>query len=167
MKETTHKVAENSSTAHDRFRPSCGSSGRRIPRVSFNLMIYLNPNWTVFEKYTHLQIDLIHFIRYAEFSTIDILHHELTRDAPELPRLNGLMLVRGQGYTQPMKSAGAKLESSASPIWLWLRDLTTSGREKHRLNKSGVDTDDSLYLQINAENNAAVFDDITNDDGTQ
>ncbi|KAG5444929.1 Arrestin [Clonorchis sinensis] len=41
------QVAENSSTAHDRFRPSWGSSGRRSPRVSVNLMFYLNPNWTV------------------------------------------------------------------------------------------------------------------------
>ncbi|KAG5441073.1 hypothetical protein CSKR_105642 [Clonorchis sinensis] len=56
---TTHKVAENSSTAHDRFRPSWGSSGRRSPRVSVNLMFYLNPNWTVFEKYTHLHINLV------------------------------------------------------------------------------------------------------------
>ncbi|KAG5450275.1 hypothetical protein CSKR_103122 [Clonorchis sinensis] len=31
---TTRKVAENSSTAHDRFRPSWGSSGRRSARVS-------------------------------------------------------------------------------------------------------------------------------------
>ncbi|KER24116.1 hypothetical protein T265_08157 [Opisthorchis viverrini] len=30
MKETTHKVAENSSTAHDRFRPSWGSSACSI-----------------------------------------------------------------------------------------------------------------------------------------
>ncbi|KAG5444263.1 hypothetical protein CSKR_104530, partial [Clonorchis sinensis] len=44
---TTHKVAENPSTAHDRFHPSAsGSSGRRSPRVSVNLMFYLNPNWT-------------------------------------------------------------------------------------------------------------------------
>ncbi|KER30578.1 hypothetical protein T265_13161, partial [Opisthorchis viverrini] len=43
-KETTHKVAENSSTAHDRFRPSWGSSGRRSPRVCVNLMFYLNSN---------------------------------------------------------------------------------------------------------------------------
>ncbi|KAG5441951.1 hypothetical protein CSKR_107983 [Clonorchis sinensis] len=47
---TTHKVAENSSTALNRFRPSTsGSSGRRSPRVSVNLMFYLNPNWTDFE----------------------------------------------------------------------------------------------------------------------
>ncbi|KAG5455058.1 hypothetical protein CSKR_109924 [Clonorchis sinensis] len=51
-------VAENSSTAHDRFRPSWSSSGRRSPRVSVNLMFYLNPDWTDFEKYTHLQINL-------------------------------------------------------------------------------------------------------------
>ncbi|KER27927.1 hypothetical protein T265_05132 [Opisthorchis viverrini] len=54
--ETTHKVAENSSTAHDRFRPSWGSSGRLSPRVSVNLMFCLNPNWTVSEKYTHLHL---------------------------------------------------------------------------------------------------------------
>ncbi|KER33569.1 hypothetical protein T265_00668 [Opisthorchis viverrini] len=49
---TAHNVAENSSTAHDRFRPSWVSSGRRSPRVS------VNPKWTVFEEYTHLQINL-------------------------------------------------------------------------------------------------------------
>ncbi|KAG5454039.1 hypothetical protein CSKR_102045 [Clonorchis sinensis] len=43
-------VAENPSTAHDRFRPSWGSSGRRSPRVPVNLMFYLNPNWTVFRE---------------------------------------------------------------------------------------------------------------------
>ncbi|KER26463.1 hypothetical protein T265_06316 [Opisthorchis viverrini] len=59
IRETTHKVAESSSTVHDRFRPSAlGSSGRRSPRVSVNIMIYLNPNWTVFEKYTQLLVNL-------------------------------------------------------------------------------------------------------------
>ncbi|KER34201.1 hypothetical protein T265_00064 [Opisthorchis viverrini] len=38
MKGATHRVAKNSSTAHDRFRPSWGSSGRRSPRVSINLI---------------------------------------------------------------------------------------------------------------------------------
>ncbi|KER31599.1 hypothetical protein T265_02235 [Opisthorchis viverrini] len=41
VKETTHKVAENSATAHDRFRPSWGSSGKRSPRVSVNIMFYI------------------------------------------------------------------------------------------------------------------------------
>ncbi|KAG5454532.1 hypothetical protein CSKR_104886 [Clonorchis sinensis] len=50
-----HQIAENSSTAHDRLRPSWGSSGTCSPRVSVNLMFYLNPNWTDFEKYTNLQ----------------------------------------------------------------------------------------------------------------
>ncbi|KER25184.1 hypothetical protein T265_07289 [Opisthorchis viverrini] len=59
IQETTHKVAENSSTAQDRFRPSWHSSGRRSARVSVNLMIYLNSNWTVFEKYIHLQTNLV------------------------------------------------------------------------------------------------------------
>ncbi|KER27458.1 hypothetical protein T265_13789, partial [Opisthorchis viverrini] len=39
-------VAENPSTAQDWFRPSWGSSGRRSPRVSVNLMFYLKPNCT-------------------------------------------------------------------------------------------------------------------------
>ncbi|KER22201.1 hypothetical protein T265_14919, partial [Opisthorchis viverrini] len=69
IKETTHKVAENPSTAHDRFRPSWDSSGRRSPRVSVNLMFYLNPNWTVFEKYTHLQINLV-FTRHSTESLV-------------------------------------------------------------------------------------------------
>ncbi|KER34009.1 hypothetical protein T265_00203 [Opisthorchis viverrini] len=59
QQETTHKVTENSLTVHDRFRPSWGSSGRRSLRVSVNLMFYLNPYWTVFEKYTHLQIGFL------------------------------------------------------------------------------------------------------------
>ncbi|KAG5455325.1 hypothetical protein CSKR_105128 [Clonorchis sinensis] len=55
-----HKVAENSSTAHHRFRPSSsGSSGRHSPRVSVNLMFYLNPKWTDFDNYTHFQINLV------------------------------------------------------------------------------------------------------------
>ncbi|GAA50187.1 hypothetical protein CLF_104172 [Clonorchis sinensis] len=58
-KETTRKVAENSSTAHDRIRPFGGSSGGRTARVSVNLMFYLNPNWTDFDKYTRLKINLV------------------------------------------------------------------------------------------------------------
>ncbi|GAA47844.1 hypothetical protein CLF_100871 [Clonorchis sinensis] len=41
----------------ERFFPFM--TGRRISRVSVNLIFYLNPNWTVFEKYTHLQINLV------------------------------------------------------------------------------------------------------------
>ncbi|KAG5443134.1 Dynein light chain 1, cytoplasmic [Clonorchis sinensis] len=56
--EFDHPVVENSSTAHDRFRPSWDSSGKLSPRVSVNPVFYLNPNWTDFEKYTHLQINM-------------------------------------------------------------------------------------------------------------
>ncbi|KAG5441498.1 hypothetical protein CSKR_109790 [Clonorchis sinensis] len=38
-------IAENSSTAHNWFRPSSGSSGRRSLRVSGNLMFYLRLSW--------------------------------------------------------------------------------------------------------------------------
>ncbi|KAG5452188.1 hypothetical protein CSKR_104288 [Clonorchis sinensis] len=51
--DTTHKGVENSSTAHDRLLPSWDSSGRRNPRVSVNLVFYLNPNCTKLAKYTH------------------------------------------------------------------------------------------------------------------
>ncbi|KER26349.1 hypothetical protein T265_06394 [Opisthorchis viverrini] len=71
--ETTHKVAENSSTANDRFRPSWGSSGRRSLRVSVSLMIYLNPNCTVFEKCTHLRINLVFTGDSIESLVYDIL----------------------------------------------------------------------------------------------
>ncbi|KER28417.1 hypothetical protein T265_04730 [Opisthorchis viverrini] len=47
---TAHKVAENFSTAHDQFRPSWGSSGKRSPRVSVNFMFYLKPNCTKLAK---------------------------------------------------------------------------------------------------------------------
>ncbi|KER20056.1 hypothetical protein T265_15404, partial [Opisthorchis viverrini] len=58
--ETTHKVAENYLAAHDRFRPpASGSSGWRCTRVFVKLMFHSNPNCTVFEKYTHLQVDLV------------------------------------------------------------------------------------------------------------
>ncbi|KER20048.1 hypothetical protein T265_11312 [Opisthorchis viverrini] len=33
MRESTHKVAENTSTAHDRFHTSWGSPGKRSPRA--------------------------------------------------------------------------------------------------------------------------------------
>ncbi|KER22199.1 hypothetical protein T265_09652 [Opisthorchis viverrini] len=39
-------VAENPSTAHDQFRPLWGSSGSCSPRISVNLMLYLEPNCT-------------------------------------------------------------------------------------------------------------------------
>ncbi|KAG5446781.1 hypothetical protein CSKR_105550 [Clonorchis sinensis] len=57
--DVMHKVAENSPTTHDRFRPSWGSSGRCSPRVPVNLMFYLNLNWTDCGKYTQLQISLV------------------------------------------------------------------------------------------------------------
>ncbi|KAG5445300.1 hypothetical protein CSKR_111854 [Clonorchis sinensis] len=44
MKETIHKVAKNSSAAHDQFRPSWGSCGGHSLRPSVNIMTYLSPN---------------------------------------------------------------------------------------------------------------------------
>ncbi|KAG5445171.1 hypothetical protein CSKR_103344, partial [Clonorchis sinensis] len=55
MKHTTQKVAENFSTARDRFCFSRDSSGRRSRRFSVNLTFHLNPNWTELAKYSHLR----------------------------------------------------------------------------------------------------------------
>ncbi|KER21882.1 hypothetical protein T265_14990, partial [Opisthorchis viverrini] len=86
IKETTHKVAENPLTAHDRFRPSSsGSSGRRSPRDSVNLVFYLNPNWTVFEKYTHLQINLM--AQWWEREFTDRGSNPISAPRPPLSRL--------------------------------------------------------------------------------
>ncbi|KER29696.1 LOW QUALITY PROTEIN: hypothetical protein T265_13309 [Opisthorchis viverrini] len=76
IKETTHRVAEISSKVHDWFRPSWSSSGRRSPRVSINLMFCLNPAWTVFEKYTHLQISSVFTRDSTESVVYDILQPE-------------------------------------------------------------------------------------------
>ncbi|KER21998.1 hypothetical protein T265_14956, partial [Opisthorchis viverrini] len=70
---TTHKFAEKSSAALSHLRPSWGSSERRSPRVSVSLMFYLNPNRTVFEKYTNLQVNSV-FTRDSTGSLVyDIL----------------------------------------------------------------------------------------------
>ncbi|KER23701.1 hypothetical protein T265_08467 [Opisthorchis viverrini] len=53
MKETTHKVVKNSSTAHDRFRPSWGSSGRRSPQVSVNLISPKTVSCTSIKEASH------------------------------------------------------------------------------------------------------------------
>ncbi|KER23129.1 hypothetical protein T265_14709, partial [Opisthorchis viverrini] len=42
----SHKITKNSSTAHDRFRPSWGSSVRHSPRISVNPMFHFNPKCT-------------------------------------------------------------------------------------------------------------------------
>ncbi|KAG5445263.1 hypothetical protein CSKR_110432 [Clonorchis sinensis] len=53
-------AAETSSTTHDRFRSFWGSSDKRSHRASINLMFHLIPNWTDFDKYTYLQINLVY-----------------------------------------------------------------------------------------------------------
>ncbi|KER29201.1 hypothetical protein T265_04133 [Opisthorchis viverrini] len=83
MRETTHKISENSSTAHDPFRPSWGSSGGRSPRVSVNLMFYLNPNCTIFENHTHLQINLVFTRDSTESLVYDILQLNVLHEPQE------------------------------------------------------------------------------------
>ncbi|GAA48721.1 hypothetical protein CLF_101953 [Clonorchis sinensis] len=54
-KRASHHTAHSAIDFRDAANRCSGSSGRRSPRVSVNLMFYLDPNWTVFDKYTHLQ----------------------------------------------------------------------------------------------------------------
>ncbi|KAG5444856.1 hypothetical protein CSKR_106163, partial [Clonorchis sinensis] len=42
---------------HGQFCPCWDSSGRCSPRVFINLTFYSNPNWTPFDKYSHLQMN--------------------------------------------------------------------------------------------------------------
>ncbi|KER24934.1 hypothetical protein T265_07499 [Opisthorchis viverrini] len=96
IKETTHKFAENSSTAHDRFRPSWSSSGRRSPRVSVNLMFYLNPNWTPvsFCQYIRVGVSRVSSppVKSSSCSTLSAPNYHATRrlhegwDTARLPK---------------------------------------------------------------------------------
>ncbi|KAG5442220.1 hypothetical protein CSKR_100194 [Clonorchis sinensis] len=76
--ETAHKIAENASIAHDRFRPSSsGSSGRRSPRVSVNLMFYLNPKRTKFGYHTHPHINFIRRLIICFYGGIPLIHKSM------------------------------------------------------------------------------------------
>ncbi|KER33464.1 hypothetical protein T265_00583 [Opisthorchis viverrini] len=48
---------------------------RRSPRVSINLLFYLNPNWTVFEKYTQLRISSVFTPPHVSVDTIFEISH--------------------------------------------------------------------------------------------
>ncbi|KER26182.1 hypothetical protein T265_06533 [Opisthorchis viverrini] len=75
---TTHKVDENLSTAHDRFRPSWSSLGTRSPRVSVNLMFYLKPNCTKLAKHTHLQTKLTSQTRDLAGFQVSLLKNQIS-----------------------------------------------------------------------------------------
>ncbi|KER29274.1 hypothetical protein T265_13417, partial [Opisthorchis viverrini] len=121
IKETIHKVAENSSTAQDRFRPSWDSSGRHSPRVSVNLMIYLNQNWTAFEKYTHLQINLV-FTRDSTEAPVYVFlllgTNKTTKGANAFHELR--KYLRAMAHRETFSSDGAPVVSSFSPTPLAL-----------------------------------------------
>ncbi|KAG5442803.1 hypothetical protein CSKR_112266 [Clonorchis sinensis] len=108
MKETTHKVAENSSASHNRFRPYWGSVGRRNPRVFVNLMFCLNPNWTDCDKYTHLQINLV----FKGDSSESLVYEVLQLNVPHTGRLM-FQLAR---YSRYRGSAAAKLTTKTPMI---------------------------------------------------
>ncbi|GAA48953.1 hypothetical protein CLF_102259, partial [Clonorchis sinensis] len=46
---------------------------RRSPRVSVNLMLYVNPNWNDFDRYTHWQISLVFTGDSSEYIVYDVL----------------------------------------------------------------------------------------------
>ncbi|GAA58126.1 hypothetical protein CLF_113593, partial [Clonorchis sinensis] len=52
IEESTHKIAENSSTTNGRFCSSWSSAGRHSPRVSVDLMFYMKPSLADCDKYT-------------------------------------------------------------------------------------------------------------------
>ncbi|KAG5453190.1 hypothetical protein CSKR_112752 [Clonorchis sinensis] len=55
----TFKPAKKSSTAHDQFRPSWSSSGKRSPRLLVKLMFCLYLHWKKFAKYTRSHTNLV------------------------------------------------------------------------------------------------------------
>ncbi|GAA55801.1 JNK-interacting protein [Clonorchis sinensis] len=65
-----HKIAENSSTAHNRFHPSWGLSGRCYPPVSDKLMLSLRDSWKRILNSRHIIADLngsVRLITYFAF----------------------------------------------------------------------------------------------------
>ncbi|GAA53035.1 heat shock 70kDa protein 4, partial [Clonorchis sinensis] len=79
--------AKMSSTTHDRFCPSGGSSGRRSPRIFVNLMFHLNANYTKFVKNTHSKNTQFSFARDSTetqlnddaFRKLDVLNQAVSR----------------------------------------------------------------------------------------
>ncbi|KER27677.1 hypothetical protein T265_05310 [Opisthorchis viverrini] len=139
--KTTHKVAKNCSTAHDRFRPSTsGSSSRRSPRVSVNLMFYLNPNRTVFEKYTHLQI--------SEFSaTLSLVVDQV---AVGLFAELGSWLANFSSPYEETSSVRSWVAENSSTVHDWFRpSWGSSGRHSPRVSVNFM-----LYLKPNCTKSA-------------
>ncbi|KER20218.1 hypothetical protein T265_15373, partial [Opisthorchis viverrini] len=79
------KFSESSSTVHDRFRPSWGSSGGRSPRVSVNLMFYLKPNYTKLAEYTHFRTNLISREQTALVQHIHLPRHTINEGFSWVP----------------------------------------------------------------------------------
>ncbi|KER29674.1 hypothetical protein T265_03777 [Opisthorchis viverrini] len=102
-------------STHDWFRPSGGSSGRRTPRISVNLTFNLNPNWTVFEKYTHLQINLVftggHHKREIQLTSAHYNTRSTTVTMSYEPKETQMRKQRST-MKQPMKHAKDVLEKS-------------------------------------------------------
>ncbi|KAG5450060.1 hypothetical protein CSKR_113375, partial [Clonorchis sinensis] len=119
----TRQVAENSSTTHDRFRPSWGSSGRRIP------------NWTNLAKHHKREIQLGSRMRCTKASSyfiwddirdIAMYFHKgnysqvLTRDSPGI-QLN-IRLTETRGVRLPDEPhEGRNRSYLAVPLILHIR----------------------------------------------
>ncbi|KAG5442536.1 hypothetical protein CSKR_108731, partial [Clonorchis sinensis] len=125
-------VAENSSTAHDRFRPSWGSSGRRSPRVSINLMFYLNPNSTDFDKHTHLQINMV--LRATECAAPGRLMFQLLRYSRYRDTSNATRALQIRAFTSSVTPQSELIQlpryvkrSTTSSALLWIVSGVFSG----------------------------------------
>ncbi|KER21905.1 hypothetical protein T265_14988, partial [Opisthorchis viverrini] len=90
-----HKVAENCSTAHDRFHPSWGPSGRRNPRVSVNLRLPDEPqdgrnrSWDVEEFSATLRVVSFMKISPFHFSEGILTSHQLLSETNNNDRVPG------------------------------------------------------------------------------
>ncbi|KAG5450639.1 hypothetical protein CSKR_100115, partial [Clonorchis sinensis] len=102
------QVAENSSTARDRFRPFWGSSVRRSRRVddTVNLVFYLKPNSMKLVKHTHLQTNLA-FTRDSPGTQLNLLF-QLKREASLCSPFSRLEI------SQTRDSAGFQVAESSS-----------------------------------------------------
>ncbi|KAG5445492.1 hypothetical protein CSKR_100980 [Clonorchis sinensis] len=103
------RFAENSSTAHDRFRTSWGSSGRRSPRVSVNLMFYLKLNCTKLAKCTHL---------YTNWVLPGVVHYQLEHEAAWCSTFSCL------DTSQTRDSTGFQMSPSQNQICLQMSPST-------------------------------------------
>ncbi|KER21626.1 hypothetical protein T265_15049, partial [Opisthorchis viverrini] len=90
----------------------------QVGAVSVNLMIYLSPNWTVFEKFTHLQINLV----FKRDSIKSLIH-----DIPQLNVLHaGCLTIQLARYSRYRKLTCYKSRRNLQIDLVFMRNSTES-----------------------------------------